>query len=416
MRTPERYIAAVEAGRSPEAGDEELDADERRLEGLQLALRTARRRAGRRVRRRRPRRARGAGRASTTTGSCSPARAACWPTRSPSASADRLASVAHGALATQAFVMRAAGRGVGRRPAQRRSPGLPGLRASALQDAPERVGAHRTHRAPRADRGPTSTCSAAPWASCTASGSVRAFDRATELGLPVVCVTRSGGARMQEGMVSLIQMGRTAAAARRHADAGLLSVAVHRSPTTGGVLASYGSLVRPAGGRGRRRRSASPGPASWPRRTGEAVGDAVAHRRHRPRARPGRRRPRRRPSSTPGWPPPSGSRDEPARAAAAQPRPADGRDRELTGAGARCCGPAVPTARRASTWPPPCPRLDRPGRDRPDACAPAWPRSPAAGSSWSPPTATAATGGPARRLPPGPAGDRPRRPARPARS
>lgn len=71
---------------------------------------------------------------------------------------------------------------------------------------------------------------------------VRAYDRAADLGLPIVVVTRSGGARMQEGMVSLIQMARTAAAARRHAAAGLLSVAVHRSPTTGGVFASYGSL------------------------------------------------------------------------------------------------------------------------------------------------------------------------------
>jgi acetyl-CoA carboxylase carboxyl transferase subunit beta len=43
-------------------------------------------------------------------------------------------------------------------------------------------------------------------------------------------------------MVALVQLGRTAAAARRHAEAGLLSIAVHRSPTTGGVLASYGSL------------------------------------------------------------------------------------------------------------------------------------------------------------------------------
>ncbi len=72
---------------------------------------------------------------------------------------------------------------------------------------------------------------------------VRAFDRATEVRLPVVVVTRSGGARMQEGMVSLIQMARTTAAARRHRAAGLLSLAVHRSPTTGGVLASYGSLA-----------------------------------------------------------------------------------------------------------------------------------------------------------------------------
>lgn len=71
---------------------------------------------------------------------------------------------------------------------------------------------------------------------------VRAFDRATEARLPVVVVTRSGGARMQEGMVSLVQMARTAAAAERHRTAGLLAVAVHRSPTTGGVFASYGSL------------------------------------------------------------------------------------------------------------------------------------------------------------------------------
>lgn len=72
---------------------------------------------------------------------------------------------------------------------------------------------------------------------------VRAFDRATERRLPVVVVTRSGGARMQEGMLSLIQLSRTAAAVNRHQRAGLLSVAVHRSPTTGGVFASYGSLT-----------------------------------------------------------------------------------------------------------------------------------------------------------------------------
>lgn len=72
---------------------------------------------------------------------------------------------------------------------------------------------------------------------------VRAFDRATEHRLPVVVVTRSGGARMQEGMLSLIQLSRTAAAVARHRQAGLLSIAVHRSPTTGGVFASYGSLT-----------------------------------------------------------------------------------------------------------------------------------------------------------------------------
>jgi acetyl-CoA carboxylase carboxyl transferase subunit beta len=72
---------------------------------------------------------------------------------------------------------------------------------------------------------------------------VRAYDRARELGLPVLVLARSGGARMQEGMLSLVQMARVADAARRHAAAGLLQVAYLRSPTTGGVYASYASLA-----------------------------------------------------------------------------------------------------------------------------------------------------------------------------
>jgi acyl-CoA carboxylase subunit beta len=71
---------------------------------------------------------------------------------------------------------------------------------------------------------------------------VRAFQRATDERLPVVVVTTSGGARLQEGMVALVQMARTSAAAVAHAHAGLLQVALIRSPTTGGVYASYGSL------------------------------------------------------------------------------------------------------------------------------------------------------------------------------
>ncbi|HUR77784.1 MAG TPA: carboxyl transferase domain-containing protein [Acidimicrobiales bacterium] len=71
---------------------------------------------------------------------------------------------------------------------------------------------------------------------------VRAFQRATDQRLPVVVVTTSGGARLQEGMVALVQMARTSAAAMEHAHAGLLQVALIRSPTTGGVYASYGSL------------------------------------------------------------------------------------------------------------------------------------------------------------------------------
>jgi acyl-CoA carboxylase subunit beta len=72
---------------------------------------------------------------------------------------------------------------------------------------------------------------------------VRAYRRATDLGLPMVVATRTGGARVQEGMVALVQLARTASAAQRHASAGLLSLAVYGSPTTGGVFASYGSLV-----------------------------------------------------------------------------------------------------------------------------------------------------------------------------
>lgn len=72
---------------------------------------------------------------------------------------------------------------------------------------------------------------------------VRAYRRAVDDRLPMVVLAASGGARMQEGMVALVQMARCAAAAADHAAAGLLSAAVYRQPTTGGVLASYASLV-----------------------------------------------------------------------------------------------------------------------------------------------------------------------------
>jgi acyl-CoA carboxylase subunit beta len=72
---------------------------------------------------------------------------------------------------------------------------------------------------------------------------VRAFDRATQLRLPVVAITRTGGARLQEGMVALVQMGRTVAARQRHAAAGLFMATVYGSPTTGGVFASWASLA-----------------------------------------------------------------------------------------------------------------------------------------------------------------------------
>ena len=70
----------------------------------------------------------------------------------------------------------------------------------------------------------------------------RAFETATEKGLPVVAFTASGGARMQEGILSLMQMAKTAGAVARHSEAGLLYLTVMTDPTTGGVTASFASL------------------------------------------------------------------------------------------------------------------------------------------------------------------------------
>ena len=70
----------------------------------------------------------------------------------------------------------------------------------------------------------------------------RAVERATREHLPVVIFACSGGARMQEGIVSLMQMAKTAAALKRHSQAGLLYVSVLTDPTTGGVTASFAML------------------------------------------------------------------------------------------------------------------------------------------------------------------------------
>ena len=70
----------------------------------------------------------------------------------------------------------------------------------------------------------------------------RAFERAAEKRLPIVVFAASGGARMQEGIVSLMQMVKTSAAAKRHSDAGGLYITVLTDPTTGGVEASFASL------------------------------------------------------------------------------------------------------------------------------------------------------------------------------
>lgn len=67
----------------------------------------------------------------------------------------------------------------------------------------------------------------------------RLFEYATENRLPVIGFTCSGGARMQEGVLSLMQMAKVSGAIRWHSNAGLLYIAVLTDPTTGGVTASF---------------------------------------------------------------------------------------------------------------------------------------------------------------------------------
>lgn len=71
----------------------------------------------------------------------------------------------------------------------------------------------------------------------------RLFEAATTERVPVITVASSGGARMQEGVFSLMQMVKTSAAAERHNEAGLLYISILANPTTGGVLASFTSLA-----------------------------------------------------------------------------------------------------------------------------------------------------------------------------
>lgn len=67
----------------------------------------------------------------------------------------------------------------------------------------------------------------------------RAFEYATEHMLPIIVFTVSGGARMQEGILSLMQMAKTSGAVKMHSDAGLLYITVLTDPTSGGVTASF---------------------------------------------------------------------------------------------------------------------------------------------------------------------------------
>ena len=67
----------------------------------------------------------------------------------------------------------------------------------------------------------------------------RLFEYATVEKLPVVLFTASGGARMQEGIMSLMQMAKISAAVKRHSNAGLFYLTILTDPTTGGVTASF---------------------------------------------------------------------------------------------------------------------------------------------------------------------------------
>lgn len=70
----------------------------------------------------------------------------------------------------------------------------------------------------------------------------RAVEHATDLGLPIIIFSASGGARMQEGILSLMQMAKTSVALKRHSEKGLLFISVMTYPTTGGVSASFASV------------------------------------------------------------------------------------------------------------------------------------------------------------------------------
>ncbi|MEW9110235.1 acetyl-CoA carboxylase, carboxyltransferase subunit beta [Cytobacillus gottheilii] len=70
----------------------------------------------------------------------------------------------------------------------------------------------------------------------------RAIEKADELSVPFVIFTASGGARMQEGVLSLMQMAKTSVALKRFSDHGGLIISIMTHPTTGGVSASFASL------------------------------------------------------------------------------------------------------------------------------------------------------------------------------
>ncbi len=70
----------------------------------------------------------------------------------------------------------------------------------------------------------------------------RAVEKATTLGIPMIIFSASGGARMQEGVLSLMQMAKVCVALNRHAEKGYLYISIMTYPTTGGVSASFASV------------------------------------------------------------------------------------------------------------------------------------------------------------------------------
>lgn len=70
----------------------------------------------------------------------------------------------------------------------------------------------------------------------------RAIEKATERQIPMLIFTASGGARMQEGVLSLMQMAKTSVALNRHSELGFLYISIMTYPTTGGVSASFASV------------------------------------------------------------------------------------------------------------------------------------------------------------------------------
>jgi acetyl-CoA carboxylase carboxyl transferase subunit beta len=71
----------------------------------------------------------------------------------------------------------------------------------------------------------------------------KSFEYAMYKQLPIILFTASGGARMQEGIYSLMQMAKTSGAVKKHSEAGLLYISVLTHPTTGGVTASFATLA-----------------------------------------------------------------------------------------------------------------------------------------------------------------------------